>query len=448
MLSYWGRPLLVVLGLGAAAALLSPLDPPGGGWGLFALGLLVYLAYHLRQLRKLDLWLAVPAPRPPSGDGIWGDVLYRLEKRLYADQSDHQQIVAELDRLLEATRNLPDGILLLDTDNRILWLNVAAERLLGLSGTRDVGQFLPYLLRQTRFTRWLQAEEFSRTLHVEAPLQPQKTLELQLVPLPKSQKMLLARDVSELARVEAMRRDFVANVSHELRTPITVIVGFLEAFDDMEEPDPVQFRKHIPLMREQTDRIRRLVDDLLTLARLETEPESQEEAVDMAILTHRLADEARTMSQGRHLIDMALGTRQRLLASPQELYSALANLVSNAVRYTPAGGHITLKWHIGPHGSGLFSVVDTGEGIEAQHIERLTERFYRVDRGRSRATGGTGLGLAIVKHILQRHQARLRVESTVGKGSTFTAAFPAERLVPEALDSAQQAPQPVLDPGP
>ncbi|MEW6677381.1 MAG: phosphate regulon sensor histidine kinase PhoR [Pseudomonadota bacterium] len=448
MLSFWGRPVSIVLGLGAVAALVSPLTPPGGGWAAFALGLVVYLAYHLHQLRKLDLWLAVPAPRPPSGDGIWGDVLYRLEKRLYANQSDHQQIVAELDRLLEATRNLPDGILLLDTGNRILWLNVAAERLLGLASSQDVGQFLPYLLRQTRFTRWLQEEEFSRPLHMEAPLHPQKTLELQLVPLPKSQKMLLARDVSELARVEAMRRDFVANVSHELRTPITVIVGFLEAFDDMEAPEPAEFRRHIPLMREQTDRIRRLVDDLLTLARLETEPESEEEAVDMATLTHRLVDEARTMSQGKHHIEMRLGSRQRLLASPQELYSALANLVSNAVRYTPTGGRITLEWQIGPHGSGLFSVIDTGEGIEAQHIERLTERFYRVDRGRSRATGGTGLGLAIVKHILQRHQARLRVESIVGKGSTFTAAFPADRVVPEALTSAQKDPQPVLDPGP
>jgi two-component system phosphate regulon sensor histidine kinase PhoR len=276
---------------------------------------------------------------------------------------------------------------------------------------------------------------------MESPLQPQNVLELQLVPLPRGQKMLLARDISELARVEAMRRDFVANVSHELRTPITVIVGFLEAFDEMESPDPAEFRKHIPLMREQTDRIRRLVDDLLTLARLETEPENKEEPVDLAALTHRLADEARTMSQGKHDIQLEIETPSRLLCNPQELYSALANLVSNAVRYTPGGGRITLRWHLGPRGSGLFSVTDTGEGIEAQHIPRLTERFYRVDRGRSRATGGTGLGLAIVKHILQRHQARLRVESTVGKGSTFTAAFPPDRLIPAVDALVEEAAQ-------
>ena len=435
--------MLTIAGIGALALILSVKSPPGTGWAFFSIGLIAYLIHHLRQLGKLNSWLAAPGQRPMVGDGVWGDVLYRLEKLLRAGQGDQQKAVVELERMLEATRNLPDGVVILDADSRILWLNDAAERLLGLSPLRDVGQFVPYLLRQSRFIGWLQEEDFSRTLNLESPVLPQKTLELQLVPLPRGQKMLLARDISELARVEAMRRDFVANVSHELRTPITVIVGFLEAFDEMQNPDPAEFRKHIPLMREQSDRIRRLVDDLLTLARLETEPESKEEAVDIASLSHRLADEARTMSQGRHEVQLEIDTQQRLLGNPQELYSALANLVSNAVRYTPAGGHITLRWHIGPQGSGLFSVTDTGEGIEAQHIPRLTERFYRVDRGRSRATGGTGLGLAIVKHILQRHQARLRVDSKVGKGSTFTAAFPPDRLIPESpalpVESAQQS---------
>lgn len=436
MLSFWWRPFLTVLGIGALALVLSVKSPPGTGWALFSAGLIIYLVYHLRQLRKLFAWLAIPGQRPMVGDGVWGDVLYRLEKLLRTGQGDQQKAVAELERMLEATRSLPDGVVILDPDSRILWLNDAAERLLGLSTLRDVGQFIPYLLRQSRFTAWLQEEDYTRTLDMDSPAQPRKTLELQLVPLPRGQKMLLTRDVSELARVEAMRRDFVANVSHELRTPITVIVGFLESFDEMERPDPVEFRRHIPLMREQSDRIRRLVDDLLTLARLETEPEPKEEAVDIVALAHRLADEARSLSHGQHDIRVQAEAQARLLGNPQELYSALANLVSNAVRYTPAGGRITLTWHLGPHGSGLFSVTDTGEGIEAQHIPRLTERFYRVDRGRSRATGGTGLGLAIVKHILQRHQARLRIESTVGKGSTFTAAFPQDRLIPESPTEA------------
>jgi two-component system phosphate regulon sensor histidine kinase PhoR len=253
--------------------------------------------------------------------------------------------------------------------------------------------------------------------------------------------MLVARDITEIARVEAMRRDFVANVSHELRTPITVIVGFLEAFEDMPEPDPVQFRKHIPLMREQSDRIRRLVDDLLTLARLESEPETKDEAVDMVSLAERLAREAETMSQGKHQVDLVLSNHARLIGNSQELYSALANLVSNAVRYTPAGGRIGLRWGVSAAGDQVFSVQDSGDGIEPQHIPRLTERFYRVDQGRSRASGGTGLGLAIVKHVLQRHQARLRIESTMGKGSTFSASFPVERVIPEAATASLSAPE-------
>jgi two-component system phosphate regulon sensor histidine kinase PhoR len=207
----------------------------------------------------------------------------------------------------------------------------------------------------------------------------------------------------------------------------------------MPEPDPAQFRKHIPLMREQSDRIRRLVDDLLTLARLESEPDTRDESVDVPALARRLAEEARTMSQGRQQIELREDSAARLIGNSQELYGALANLVSNAVRYTPAGGRIELRWADAEHGGAVFSVKDTGEGIEPQHIPRLTERFYRVDRGRSRATGGTGLGLAIVKHVLQRHQGRLRIDSTVGKGSTFAAVFPAERVIPAAAPDAGAA---------
>jgi two-component system phosphate regulon sensor histidine kinase PhoR len=249
--------------------------------------------------------------------------------------------------------------------------------------------------------------------------------------------MLIARDITEIARVEAMRRDFVANVSHELRTPITVIVGFLEAFQDMPDADPAQIRKHIPLMLEQSDRIRRLVDDLLTLARLESEPETKDEAVDVVSLTQRLAREAESMSQGKHQISLDIDSHARLIGNSQELYSAFANLVSNAVRYTPAGGRIGIRWGVTANGEQVFSVRDSGEGIEAQHIPRLTERFYRADRSRSRASGGTGLGLAIVKHVLQRHQARLRIESTVGKGSTFSASFPVERIIPETENTPE-----------
>ncbi len=427
-MSFWWRPLSFLLGLGLLASVLAMGRGAGTGWMLFAAGLLVYLLYHLRQLARLTARLASEDRPTLSSDGLWGDVYYRLEKLLRARQSLQQKIAADLEQMLEATRSLPDGVVILDQDNRIVWLNDAATRLLGLSAKRDLGQFVLYLLRHSRFGEWLGAEDLSRTLTLESPTSKEHSLSLQIVPLPRQQKMLVARDITELARVEAMRRDFVANVSHELRTPITVILGFLEAFEDM--PDALDFQKHIPLMREQSDRIRRLVDDLLALAKLESEPDTKDEAVDVPALVRRLADEAETLSQGKLQISLALESRARLIGNGQELYSALANLVTNAVRYTPEGGQVGLRWATAENGCACFTVADTGEGIEAQHIPRLTERFYRVDRGRSRATGGTGLGLAIVKHVLQRHQARLKIESNLGKGSVFSAHFPAERVIP------------------
>ncbi|MDO9226455.1 MAG: phosphate regulon sensor histidine kinase PhoR [Pseudomonadota bacterium] len=428
-MSFWWRPLLFILGIGFLAAILSNGRPAGSGWMLFAAGLLIYLAYHLRQLDRLSAWLSSNDRPPLSSQGVWGDAFYRLGKLLRERRGAQRKTAADLERMLEATRSLPDGVIILDQDNRIVWLNDAAQRLLGLSAQRDLGQFVLYLLRNSRFAEWLLTEDLARALTLESPTARRQTLSMQIVPLPRRQKMLVARDITEMTRVEAMRRDFVANVSHELRTPITVILGFLEAFEDMPDTPPGEFRKHIPLMREQSDRIRRLIDDLLALAKLESEPDTKDETVDMPALVRLLADEAETLSQGRHRISLELESRAGLIGNQRELYSALANLVTNAVRYTPEGGQIRVNWRTAENGGAHFSVIDTGDGIEAQHIPRLTERFYRVDRGRSRATGGTGLGLAIVKHVLQRHQARLKVSSVIGKGSTFTAQFPRERVI-------------------
>jgi two-component system phosphate regulon sensor histidine kinase PhoR len=396
---------------------------------LFALGVLALLVYQWRQLKTLSDWLADENRTPPSSSGVWGDVLYRMGKLLKRRREAEEKARADLNQMMEAARHLPDGLVILDLDQRILWLNAAAEGILGFTASRDLGRFIHYLLRNTRFTAWLTGAGADLPLTLEAFGAKGRVVNFQQVPLPRQQRMLVVRDITEVARVEAMRRDFVANVSHELRTPITVIVGFLETFEDMPEADPAQFRQHIPLLREQSQRIHRLVDDLLTLARLESQPDAQDETLDMQAMADRLADEARTMSQGRHEIEVKLESEARLSGNGQEVYSALANLVSNAVRYTPEGGVITLRWSRSESGGAEFAVRDTGEGIEAQHIPRLTERFYRVDRGRSRASGGTGLGLAIVKHILQRHQGRLRIDSTVGKGSTFSACFPKERVV-------------------
>ncbi len=432
MLDFWWRPLALVLGTALLTAFIWAWKGPVPALSLFSAVLLFTLLQHLRHLQRLDRWLAAPTQDPPKYEGIWGDVLYRLHKLLLAHRQAQASSHADLEHMQQATRLLPDGVVMLDAQNRIGWLNEAARQHLGLNPARDVGQYLTYLLRNTRFTTWL-ADPDGGSLTLPSPVGASRTLSLQWVPLPDGQRMLLSQDISELMRVDAMRRDFVANVSHELRTPITVINGFLEGFADMERPDPEEFRTHLGLMCEQAERIGSLVDDLLTLARLEADTEPQDEAVDVGPLLASLRNEAEGLSQGQHEIALEMKGEAQLRGGRPELHSALGNLVSNAVRYTPPGGRITLRWRITPSGSGEFSVSDTGEGIAAHHIPRLTERFYRVDRGRSRASGGTGLGLAIVKHVLGRHQGRLRVESTVGRGSTFTACFPTERVTTSPL---------------
>jgi two-component system phosphate regulon sensor histidine kinase PhoR len=439
-LDFWWRPLLYAGGLIFLFFIFG--GASGNPVAIVALvaGLAAYAIRLLLQLQRLDDWLQRPDRPAPRGTGVWGDVLYRLEKLFRSKIERQQKAVADLEQILYATGSLPEGVVILDAEDRIVWLNDAASRHLGISRERDGGQFIHYLLRNSRFVEWLALDDVGQRLHFHMPGISGKTLSLELVRMPRGQRMLISHDVTEVERVDAMRRDFVANVSHELRTPITVITGFLEAFDEMEAPEPTEFKKHVHLMREQSDRLRHLLDDLLTLARLEGDPEVKNETVDIDLLCRHMLEDARSLSQDRHAIELKMDSHVRLVGNERELFSAFGNLVSNAVRYTPAGGRITLRWALGSHGGPEFSVIDTGDGIEPQHIPRLTERFYRVDRGRSRATGGTGLGLAIVKHILQRHQGRLRIESIVGRGSTFTAVFPAERIIP-AASAMPQSPQ-------
>ncbi|MGQ9686235.1 MAG: phosphate regulon sensor histidine kinase PhoR [Thiobacillaceae bacterium] len=437
MQPYWWRTLAYLLGLLVLSLILWLAVAPLAGLLVLSVGLALQLSLHLYQLRRFEVWLGAPKQPLPASGGLWGDILHRVDDLLKSHRDARARSHAELAQMLDAARLLPDGVVILDAQHRIVWFNHAAQMQLGLKDGRDIGQFISYIIRNAAFNTWLTGTLGEGPYTMPTAGDGNRTLTLQRVPLPNDHKMLLCHDITELARVDAMRRDFVANVSHELRTPITVIVGFLEAFADMERPDPEQFKHHVQLMREQSDRIRRLVDDLLTLARLEADTENPREEVDVPTLAEGLLREAQSLSAGRHTVSLKLESGAKVRGSEKELHSAFGNLVSNAVRYTPSGGRITLCWRDHPAGGAEFSVTDTGEGIEAQHIPRLTERFYRVDRGRSRATGGTGLGLAIVKHVLQRHQAHLRVESSVGKGSTFTAVFPAERVIPAAKPRPQ-----------
>ncbi len=448
MIEYWWRPLILLAALAFFSSVVASLAGARAGWVVFCLGLLAVIVFHQRQLHRLLTWLGEQQSdaqqdkhggkhRPlPTTHGHWGDVFYLVQRNYKKNMTLSQHAVEERQEMFQVAGALPEGVVILDPDRRIVWFNRSAQRHFGLSPERDYGQYFYYLLREKRFLEWLARGDAQETLSMSSLASSDRTLSLQLAPLPNGRRMLLSHDITELIRLDEMRRDFIANVSHELRTPITVIVGFLEAFADMEDPDPSQFKAQIGLMREQSDRMRDLIDDLLVLARLEADPDLSDDAIDIALLGQKMLEDARLLSRGQHLITLDLDAEGVLRGSHQEIYSACMNLVSNAERYTPVGGEIILSWDV-PPGSGLrFSVRDTGEGIEAQHLPRLTERFYRVDKGRSRGNGGTGLGLAIVKRVLLRHQAHLQIESVVGKGSRFSALFSSERFTPARPESA------------
>jgi two-component system phosphate regulon sensor histidine kinase PhoR len=316
---------------------------------------------------------------------------------------------------------------LLDRRQRVRWFNHAAEALLGLRRPHDRGEFLQARLHGSELAGWLQGGAGEPLNDVAAPGQPSRHINVSLLPFGQQQHLLLARDISHLTRLEQIRRDFVANVSHELRTPLTVIHGYLELLDPEDVPTlaPV-----LGEMRTQSKRMGQIVEDLLTLSRLETQDRVVDERVPMAPLLATLRKEAEALSQGRHRVTLDDLAHVDLLGSPKDLHSALSNLVSNAVRYTPTDGTIAIRWELAPDGSAVYSVSDTGFGIPADHLSRLTERFYRVSSSRSRESGGTGLGLSIVKHVLNLHQAQLEIRSTPGQGSTFACRFGHARVLP------------------
>ena len=426
-----------------AIALLAGLAGAAGGaawgWGTLAAGLAALLVHHLVNLARLAGWLAHPVPgKVPEGAGSWVEVFTALHRLERASTRRGAMLAETLARLRRAAQALPDGVVILDAENRIEWCNATAEAHLELDGRADLGQPIANLVREPAFVAYLAAGEDAAPVRIER--RPGRALALQLIPYGRSEKLLLSRDTTQVERVETMRRDFVANVSHELRTPLTVLVGFLETVRELKL-DPQRLRDYLGMMWEQSARMQRIIDDLLSLSVMESAPPPAAERVRVAPLLERLRADALALSGGRHAISLQGQPSVDLAGSEAELASAFGNLVSNAVRYTPQGGKVALLWREDTEGA-QFAVEDTGVGIAAEHIPRLTERFYRVDRGRSRESGGTGLGLAIVKHVLARHQATLHIESTPGAGSRFTVRFPAQRTLPAGPEATPPAASP------
>jgi two-component system phosphate regulon sensor histidine kinase PhoR len=388
------------------------------------------LLFAYISLGRLDSYIKNAAIGDISGyKGAWGEIFFRLQRLISQFRKRQLEIESQHARFIEAFQASPNGIVMLDDQDQIEWCNEIAERFLGISFKRDALQRIHFIVRRPEFVDYIKASDYEEPILIEQ-MGPTNNLILmiQAFPFATNRRLLLIQDVTDLRKAEAMRRDFVANVSHEMRTPLTVMMGFLETVQSLNL-NPEQKDQYLGLMMDQARRMKNLVDDLLTLANIEanTQPAPQK-IVSMAALMAMIQNDAQALSKNQHQLSFDISAEGSLKGEERELISALSNLVSNAIRYTPQGGNVNVSWRVEQSGKGVFSVTDTGSGIAPEHLPRLTERFYRVDRSRSRETGGTGLGLAIVKHIANRHQAELKIESTLGKGSTFTLIFPTERI--------------------
>ncbi|SFU31681.1 multi-sensor signal transduction histidine kinase [Polaromonas sp. YR568] len=415
----------------------------GLGIGL-AVGALVWLAIDSFFINRLLRWLrteqnneapAAMAGIAPSLPGVWGEVVDRTRRLLKSRDQQLQESQARLDEFLAAMQASPSGVVLLDSQGRIEWCNQMATQHFGFDAQRDVMQHIANLVREPAFKSYMAAGEFSHDVVIpgsfSTPARPVK-LSVHVHSYGKDRKLLLSRDITAVELAEAMRRDFVANVSHEIRTPLTVLSGFIETLQTLPLKEPERAR-YLSLMAQQSQRMQTLVNDLLTLSRLEGSPfPGANDWTTLGALLAQCEQEARALSgviapQG-HRLEFDPGPACEVAGVQTELYSAMSNLVTNAVRYTPEGGLVRVTWLLLEDGRGEFKVKDTGPGIAPEHLPRLTERFYRIDRSRSRETGGTGLGLAIVKHVAQRHGAELHITSELGQGSCFSIVFPAARV--------------------
>lgn len=400
----------------------------GNLWAGLACALALHLAWVLANLFRLEWWLRHRNyADPPDVGGVWGEIIAQVV-RLHRRKRFHKQRFVQLMRQLQrSTAALPNGVVILNAQREIVWFNRMAGRLLELRSTADLGLRIDNLLREPEFLRYLARQDYSNPVVIRPTMGEDTYLSLQVAPYGDGQLLLLASDVSRQMRLEAVRRDFVANASHELRSPLTVISGYLETLGQDPALDP-ELLAPVAEMRRQAERMTGIIRDLLELSRLEETDEVVGGApIDVAALLALLRKDVLARPVHPHEVRVRVESAVQLIGDEPEIHSAFSNLVDNAAKYTPPEGSIEMRWWTDEEG-GHLAVADTGFGIPSEHIPRLTERFYRVDAGRSRATGGSGLGLAIVKHVLQRHGARLEVHSTLGEGSTFTCHFPPERL--------------------
>lgn len=437
----WKSEFAWIAGAVLLAAALGALF--GNPWLYLALALAVYVARHLRHLARLILLLSGKREvQPPYPRGPWGVVFSKLRRLQTRSRKRKRRLAQFLTRFREAATAMPDAAVILDKEGNIEWANPAAEKLLGIAWPLRDRRHLLRVVDHPILEEYLTKGDFQRPLEFSSPANKAAVLSLRITRFGRKHKrLLMARDITRIYHLDQVRRDFVSNVSHELRTPLTVISGFLESLSDSPDDCPERSRS-VELMREQAGRMQALIDDLVTLSRLEMAEEQAPEELPVAVhqLLASIAHDAEALSgEAAHVIELEASPAVGLTGNAQELRSIFSNLVFNAVRHTPGRTQIRVAWNADAGGA-RFSVKDTGEGIPARHIPRLTERFYRVGEGRSRESGGTGLGLAIVKHALNRYDARLEITSEVGKGSTFSCWFSPERMA--RLDLPEEVTEP------
>lgn len=391
-------------------------------------GLFAFIIRQWQALYLLHRWVRFHTTKhPPEVQGVLSDLSQNFYQVHNTETRLREALMNNVRRARDSVSALSEAVVLIDSQSRIEWWNPAAETLIGLK-RGDQGVHIVNLIRSPEFLTYYQSENFTQPIQLPSWITPKNHYEIKITAFGDNDKLMIVDDVTHLLGLEQMRKDFIANVSHELRTPLTVFSGYIETFME-QEGLPARWQRGFAQMQQQTQRMNSIVNDLLLLSRLENDTADLVfEIIDMPELLMQLFDDAQAYnSEQGHIIHLNIDSQQSLCGIYKELQSAFSNLIFNAIKYTPPQGEISINWHI-IDGKGVFSVVDNGIGIAEEHIDRLTERFYRVDTGRSRETGGTGLGLAIVKHVLFRHDALLSITSTEGKGSTFTAVFPLSRI--------------------
>lgn len=428
----WKRLLFELL-LACLPALIVGLLVGGLPW-LLLVAVLCVLGFHFNNLLRLSHWLWIDrSMTPPSGRGSWEPLFYGLYQMQARNRRRRRELGHLIKRFRSGAETLPDAVVLTTEEGTIFWCNGLAQQILGLRWPEDNGQNILNLLRYPEFTRYLRQRDFAHPLTLV--LNSQRHLEFRIMPYSEGQWLLVARDVTQMHQLEGARRNFFANVSHELRTPLTVLQGYLEMMSDSALEGGLR-DKAVQTMQEQAKRMDSLVAQLLTLSRIEAAPATDlQEIVDVPMMLRLLQREAETLSHGRHHIQFVSDPNLRVFGNDEQLRSAMSNLVYNAVNHTPDGTRITISWQRSVQGA-EFRVEDNGPGIAPEHLPRLTERFYRVDKARSRQTGGSGLGLAIVKHALSHHNARLNISSAPGEGETCFSFQLAPRLIVDAKAGA------------